>query len=507
MTVEFPIDGPLLTAGILLLVGVLVVGMSDRLRVPTSLFSLGIGMLVGSDVLGLVNVDDAALVREISIVAVIIILFEGGLTTKPSALREAGLPGFLLSNLGVMITAAITAVGIHYLLGMTWETSLILGAVVASTDAAVVFDLLRRAPLPKRLGSVLEVESGANDPFAILLTVGLVEFFTRGSVTTAEVVFFGASQLFGGLLAGGVVGWVGSRLLRLPLRSQALYPMLATGVAALAYGAATLVSGSGFLAVYVAGLLVGALVPRERRVIRSFYSSLATGTDLALFLILGLLVFPAQLPGVFLPGLGVAAILIFVARPAAVLVSLLPFSFNWRELTLLSWAGLRGAVPIILATIPATAGVPAGGAIFNVVFFVVVVSTLLQGTTVAPLARRLGLAVDRPPWQSIAEALPLEGVEVDLVEVNVTDDLAIVGKRLRDVPPGPAMLVTTVVRGTRAILPRADTVFHTGDLIVLAVDRDAGGVSDVTAWARGELHTADVQPIQPELTLDEDQPA
>ena len=221
-------------------------------------------MVVGSDVLGWVNVDDAALVRDISIVAVVVILFEGGLTTKPSALREAGLPGFLLSNLGVVITAAITGLGVHYGVGLDWETSLIVGAVVSSTDAAVVFDLLRRAPLPKRLGAILEVESGANDPFAILLTIGLVEFFTGGAVTPAEVVVFGAAQLFGGLLAGGLVGWMGSLLLRLPLRSQALYPLLATGVAALAYGAATWICGSGFLAVYVTGLGQGAGA-RERR--------------------------------------------------------------------------------------------------------------------------------------------------------------------------------------------------------------------------------------------------
>ena len=308
-------------------------------------------------------------------------------------------------------------------------------------------------------------------------------------------------------MAGGLVGWMGSLLLRLPLRSQALYPLLATGVAALAYGAATWIGGSGFLAVYVTGLLVGALVPRERRVIRSFYSSLAVGTDLVLFLILGLLVSPAELPRVAVPGLVVAAILVLVARPTAVVVSLLPFRLDWREQALLSWAGLRGAVPIILATIPATAGVPAGRAIFDIVFFVVVVSTLLLGTTVAPLARRLGLAVDRPAWQSIAEALPLEGVEVDLVEVHVTDDLAIVGRRLADVPTGPAMLVTTVVRGQRAILPSADTVFEAGDLVVMAVDRERGGVGDVTAWARGEQRPSNVQPLQPEVVFDEDQPA
>lgn len=475
-----------MTVAALMVAGALLVGVSNRLAVPASLISLAVGMLVGSDMLGWVNVDDAALVRDLSIVALIIILFEGGLTTKPSAIREAGIPGFILSSVGVVLTAGVTAVVSQLVFRPGWETAMLIGAVVASTDAAVVFDLLRRAPLPRRLASILEVESGANDPFAFLLTIGVVEALL-GPISAGSVVSFAALQLFGGVAVGGVVGWAGVILLRTRLRSQALYPILATGVAGLAYAVAASLSASGFLAVFVAGLLVGARVPRQRQVIRSFYASLATGTDIALFLMLGLLVFPSDLPAVALPGLGITAILILLARPLSVFLSLALVSLSWKEKTLLSWAGLRGAVPIVLATIPATSGIPAGETIFNLVFFVVVVSTLLQGTTVVPLARRLGLTVDRPAWQSIAEAVPLEGVDVDLVEINVTPDLPLVGQELRQMPPRPSMLVTAIIRGGRALLPRADTVFEAGDLVMMAVDRNRAEVKDVTAWARGEM--------------------
>lgn len=489
MTAGLPIDGPILVGAALLVVGALVVGMSDRLRLPASILSLAIGMVVGSDVLGLIYVDDAALVRDLSVIALVVILFEGGLTTKPSALREAGLPGFVLSNLGVLITAGVTAVGAQLILQIGWQTALLMGAVVASTDAAVVFDLVRRAPMPRRLASIVEVESGANDPFAIVLTIGLIVAWQE-TTTAADWVVFGLTQLLGGAVVGGVIGLVGVGILRLRLRSQGLYPLLATGVAGLAYATAAAVGASGFLSVYIAGLVVGALVTRQRQVIRSFHLSLANAADLILFLLLGLLVFPAQLPAVAIPALAVTAVLLLVARPLAVAVSLLPFRFSWREQVLISWAGLRGAVPIVLATFPATAGVPGGNAIFNVVFFVVVTSTLVQGTTVVPLIRALGLEASRPAWQSVAEALPLDDPEIDLVEVHVTKDLPLVGARLADVPLGPGMLVTAVVRGDRVLVPTGETLFYSGDLVLLSIDRDRADVHDATRWARGEREKA-----------------
>jgi cell volume regulation protein A len=482
-----PVDGAILVAAGLMVIGVLFVGTSERLRVPAALISLAIGMAFGSDVLGVVDLDDMALVRDLSVVALMVILFEGGLTTKPSVLRESGVPGFVLANVGVVVTAGVTAAGIQLLFRPGWETALIIGAVVASTDAAVVFDLVRRTPIPKRLAGILEVESGVNDPFAILLTIGLIEM-TRTQPSAADWLILGALQLVGGLVIGLLGGWIGTRLLRTRLRSSGLYPLLALGMAGLTFAAASTLSSSGFLAVYVCGLMIGALAPRHRRSIRGFHSSLANGADIALFLLLGLLVFPSELPAVAGRGLAVIAILL-VARPIAVALAMVPFGVTWRELVLLSWAGLRGAVPIVLATFPATAGVPAGETIFNIVFFVVVASALLQGTTVTAVARRLGLAVDVPAWRSIAEAIPLEDVDVDLIEIELTEDLPLVGTRLGDNPPPPGMLVTTVIREHRAMIANADTIFAAGDVLMLAVDSEVERITEVTAWARGEARS------------------
>jgi len=491
MTLDhLPVESVLLVAAGLMVIGVLIVGASDRLRVPAALLSLGIGILFGSDVLGLVEVSDMAMVRDISVIALMIILFEGGLTTKPSVLRESGVPGFVLANVGVLVTAGVVATGWQLLFDTGWETALIIGAVVASTDAAVVFDVVRRTPIPKRLAGILEIESGVNDPFAILLTIGLIEV-TRSSPDIEDWLVFGARQLFGGIAVGLLGGWIGSRLLRLRLRSSGLYPLLALAMAGLTFAVASYVGSSGFLAVYICGLMIGALAPRHRRVVRSFHASLANGADIALFLLLGLLVFPAELPGVAIPALAVTAILLLVGRPLSVVLAMLPFRLSWKEMTFLSWAGLRGALPIVLATFPATAGVAAGETIFNLVFFVVVVSALLQGTTIGPLAKRLGLVVDRPAWQSIAEAVELEDVDVDLIEIEVTDDLALVGTRLSENPPPEGMLITTMIRDHKAAIPTPDTVFASGDFLMLAVNSGHDRVREVTAWARGETRVPD----------------
>lgn len=486
MTAGLPVDSVILLGAVLLVVGVLVVGVSERLRLPASLLSLGIGMVFGSDVLGVVYVDDFEMVRNLSVVALVVILFEGGLTTKPSALREAGPAGFALSSLGVLITAGVTGLGVELVFGLGWSTSMLVGAVVGSTDAAVVFDLVRRAPLPRRLASILEVESGANDPFAIVLTIGILTTFTTGTTGVGDWLWFGTRQLVGGILVGVLVGYFSRYVLRLRLRSEALYPLVAAGLAGVSYGAAAAISASGFLAVYITGLFIGATVPKRRRSIRSFHASLANGADIGLFLLLGFLVFPSQLPGVAVQALVVTAILILVARPLAVLISMIPFGLSWQEKAVLSWAGLRGAIPIVLATFPATAGVPDGQLIFNVVFFVVLTSTLLQGTTTVPLVRRLGLETAAPAWRSIAEALPLDVPEIDLAELVVTDDLAISNCSLREHPPLEGILVIAILRGGEAVMPSGSTVIRPGDVLVLSLDQKAVQLTDVTSWARGE---------------------
>lgn len=480
------VDEVVFAAGFLLVVGVMVVNLSERLRLPAALLSLGVGMIFGSDGLALVDTGNYDLVRNLSVVALVVILFEGGLTTKPSAIRESGWPGLALATVGVLITSSITAIGVHLFFDVGWDLAFLFGAVVASTDAAVVFDLVRKAPLPRRVASLLEVESGANDPVAIVLTLGLLTSFDDPTFGGVDWLLTGGWQLIGGLLVGLAIGWLGRFVLAMRMRTEALYPIVALGLAGISYGLAAVVGASGFLAVYVTGLLVGSTVPRHRRSILGFHASLANGADIGLFLLLGLLVYPSDLPAVAGPALAVTGVLVLVARPVAVLFSTTPFRIPWREQVVLSWAGLRGAVPIVLATFPATAGIAEGQTIFNVVFFVVLISTLVQGTTTPMVVRKLGLEAEHPPWQSVAEALPIDEPGIDLAEIVVTEDLAIGGRTLRDYPPAPGALVIAVFRDGQAILPTGSTQILAGDVLVLSLDVAKVGLTDVTAWARGE---------------------
>jgi potassium/hydrogen antiporter len=492
MQTPVDVDPLVLLAAALLAAGVLVAWVTRWVRVPGSLLFLGLGMLIADDGLGLVRFDDPSLARNLGVIALIVIIFEGGLTTKPGDLRRAAIPGIALSTAGVVITAAVTGVVVHLVLGVEPITAGILGAVVASTDAAAVFDVLRKAPLPPRLSAVLRIESGANDPVAIALTIGLLELWA-GTATGGQVALFAVAQLVGGLVIGAAVGYGGALLLRhLALGTDTLYPVLALATGGLAYGVAAVLGTSGFLATFVAGTIVGALVPRRRRGIQGFHAGLASVADIGLFLVLGLLVFPSRLPGVFLPALAVVGALMLLARPIAVALTVLPSrSIGKRDAVVLGWTGLRGAVPIVLATFPFAVGHPAAQEIFDVVFFVVLVSILVQGSTVAPLVRRLGLAGSRPGWAPVAEALPLEEVDVDLVEVIVSADLAIADQMLQDVPPAPGMLVVAIVRDDHAVVPGGSTRLLPGDLVLLAIEPQEEGAQLATAWARGELPPPD----------------
>ena len=479
------VAGPgVLAAAALLVCGVLCAGFADRLRVPGLLLFLGIGMLTGG--MGWIELGDPQVAQNVGVVALMVILFTGGLTTKPTDLRRAAVPGLLLATVGVLITAAVVGVAVWSLLPVDVVTAALIGAVVASTDAAAVFAVVRKAPLPRRLMSLLEVESGTNDPIAIMLTIGVLEAW-RAQASALDLVALGGLQLGGGIAIGLAGGWLGSALLRrMELSSTSLFPILALGLAGLCYGLAAELGASGFLAVYIAGLLVGVRVPRHRRIIRAFHEGLSNAAEIGLFLVLGLLVFPDQLPPVALPGLAVTAILILLARPLAVVVCLSYQRFSWREQGLVAWAGLRGAIPIVLATFPLTAGYPEGAAIFNIVFFVVLVSTAVQGSTVGLIARLLGLREGAQVWHPVAEALPLDGMEADLIEVDITDDLHVAGRLLRDVPLPPGALLTTLVRGARALVPTGQTRLQPGDQAIVAMSRRATGTEEIVAWARGE---------------------
>jgi cell volume regulation protein A len=477
------VDRTLLLGAALLTAGVLAAAVGDRLRVPGSLIFLGLGMVIGDDGLDWVSLSDPVLVQSLGVTALVVILFEGGLTTDVGQLRRGAAPGVLLATVGVALTAGVTALGIIWLLDLPARTAWLIGAIVASTDAAAVFDLLRRAPLSERLAAVLKVESGANDPVAVLLTVGLLQAWGSPTSTTAWVAF-GALQLAGGAAVGGALGWSGAQLLRrVRLGAPGLYPVLALGLAGLSYGLAVAVGASGFLATYVAGIVLAAEAPRHRTSVRAFHTALAGGVEVGLFLLLGLQVFPAELPRIAGTALAVAAILIVVARPLASAVSLLPLGYTPREITAVSWLGMRGAAPIVLATFAASAGIAGARTIFDLVFFVVVVSAVVQGTTAGRVIRALDLATPDATGDVIAAALPLAGSDIDVLELRLLAGSPLLGHELRTLATPADVLIVAVIRGEDVLLPRGTTRLCADDLLVVTTSDPEHGVSTVTQWA------------------------
>lgn len=393
MSVGFRVDVGVLLGGVLLAVGVVASGLAARYRVPSLLLFLGLGMLVADEGLALVRFDDVALAQDIAVVALLAILFEGGLTTDTSTLRRSAAPAIALSTVGVVVTAGIVGVAAWWLLDLPATTAFLLGSVVASTDAAAVFAAVRGTALPGRVRDLLTLESGMNDPVAVMSTIGMVEVW-RADTSALDWTSFISVQLLGGIAIGLVVGaaarWAIQRFASVLASSAGVFTL---GVAGISYGLAALAGASGFLAVYLTGVVL-ASAPRPVDGLLSFYEGLASTAQAVLFLLLGLLVFPSELVGDFGAAALVTAVLVLVARPAAVHGVLTPFGIPQRESVLVSWSGLRGAVPVVLATIPLTAGHPDGSLVFDVAFVVVVISVALQAPLVTPLARRLGLGAD-----------------------------------------------------------------------------------------------------------------
>ena len=466
---HLPVDGAILAGGALLLLGVLGTASAGRLRMPAVLIVLGIGMLIGDDGLDFVSFADVDLAQSLAVIALVAILFEGGLATTSTRLRQVALPAALLASVGVGITAGLIALAAAPLLGVEASTALLCGAIIASTDAAAVFSVLRGTAVGARVRSLLEAESGFNDPIAVLLVVGILEA-VAGDVGPGDWLLFGVQQLLGGAAVGVAVGWAGAWLLRnLVLPSSALAPVIGLATAAVAYGAATAVYASGFLATYLAGVVVSTRAPRWRRPLRRFNETSATTAEIALFLLLGLLVFPSRLDEVLWPALALTALLVLVARPLAVLVVLLPFRFAPGELAVVSWAGLRGAVPMVFATFPLTEGHADGELLFDVAFVVVLVATAVQGSTVGALARRVAPA--EAPETGLAEVVPVDVAGVDVVEL-VLGTSAVTGRRLADVPLPQGIRIGVVDRGGEALVPTGTTVLEAGDrLVVMAVGR------------------------------------
>lgn len=394
--------------GALLIISILSSKLSDRFGVPVLLLFLLIGMLAGSEGIGGIAFDSPEQAQSIGTAALCIILFAGGLDTRWTSVKSVLAPGLMLSTLGVFITMLTLGVFAKFVLGgytsfylgtegLSWTEAFLIAAIVSSTDAAAVFSVYRTSPVQpkKKLRSLLEFESGSNDPMAILLTLTLLGIISNGDHVSAGLAGILALQLSVGGVVGGLIGWGGASILnRLQLSTAGLYPTLALGLGLLSFGAAEWFAGNGFLSVYIAGLMIGNKVDKGRAEIMSFHDGLSWLMQIIIFVMLGLLVFPSQLIEVAGVSVVLALFLMLVGRPLAVFLCYLPFRPKRQELLYVSWVGMRGSVPIVLATFPATYGLAGASQIFHLVFFFVLVSVLVQGLTLVPAARYFNVTED-----------------------------------------------------------------------------------------------------------------
>jgi cell volume regulation protein A len=489
-------DGELiLVAGALLAGGIAASLVAARVRMPGLLLFLGLGMLIGSDGAGWIDfgrsVEDFELARTIGVVALALILFEGGLTAGLDAIRPVLRPALGLALVGTFITAAITGLAAVWLFDLSTLEGLLLGAIISSTDGAAIFSVLRGSTLRRRLAHTLEGEAGFNDPVAILLVVGFIEWITEPGYGAGDMVGLFVMELGIGVLVGATVGWLSVRALRTTrLDTPGLYPVATLASAGLAFGAAAELHGSGFLAVYLTGLALGSANIPAKRTVTVFHEGLGWVAQITMFLTLGLLVFPSRLDEVAVEGTALALVLLFFARPVATLIGTALDPFSMRERIVLGWAGLRGAVPVVLATFPVIDGVKDSVVLLNIVFFAVVISTLLQGTTFEPLAKRLGVTTNEPALpRPLAEAGTIRRLGAEVLEYTVGPEDAVAGHRVRQLGLPRDALLTVIVRGDEAVLPRGSTRVEIGDSLHVVVRSEVARRMDglLERWRSGPL--------------------
>lgn len=458
----------LVVGAALLMVSVLASSAASRFGVPALLLFLALGMLAGSEGVGGIEFDDPVLTVWVGSVALALILFSGGLQTDLASMgRPLIASGMALATVGVITTGAVVGVAAVLLLNLSWLEGMLLGAVVSSTDAAAVFSVLRSRgiAISSRLRLLIEFESASNDPSAVFLTVALIEAIQGSMMEPAFVPLVFVYRLIGGVLIGYVAGWLMVRLLnRVNLGQDGLYPVLTLALAGLTFGLGELAQTSGFMAVYVAGLVLSNKVFAHKRSLIRFHDGVGWLMQVSMFLVLGLLVFPSQLAGQLTAAVLVAGVLALVARPAAVFVSLVGSGLTAREKLLVSWVGLRGAAPIILATFPMVAGLSASGTIFNIVFITVIVSVAVQAPTIGIVARLLGLTLPGPVGEPRAIEIDVpSGKDVSIQRLPLAEGCAADGRKLLDIGGPDRPIVLMAQRDGRAFIPAGNTKLRSGD--------------------------------------------
>lgn len=476
----------LLVGSVLLFASVTASKASYKFGLPALLLFLGVGMLFGVDGFG-IQFNDPAGAQFIGVLALSIILFSGGMDTKLSEIKPVMGRGIMLSTVGVLLTAGIVGGFIYFLsnfvvsfVTFTLTESFLIGAVISSTDSASVFSILKakRLALKNRLGPLLELESGSNDPMAYMLTIIILQAIEVGNFSLSTAVVQFAVQMSVGAVMGWLLGRLGLLILRrLNIDNRSLYSVMMLSFAFFTFSFTDLVQGNGYLAVYIAGVTIGHGKFANRKAITTFFDGFAWLFQIVMFLTLGLLVNPHELWDVALMGLVVALFLMFVARPAAVFTSLAPFGskISNRSKFYVSWVGLRGAVPIIFATYPLIAGIPNANHIFNIVFFITILSLGIQGTTVGSVAFRLGLGKNEDKRHFDID-LP-DNIKAKLIEVEVDEHMLVSGDMLKELGLPPSSRCVMIRRGDQYFVPRGSTKLIVGDkLLIISDDTPFEGV-------------------------------
>ncbi|MCU8041122.1 potassium/proton antiporter [Shewanella oncorhynchi] len=479
----FVIDQIILLASILIILGILSSKLSARLGLPVLVLFLMVGMLAGEDGPGGIVFDNAQIAHALGSLALAIILFDGGLQTPIASIKQVWKPASVLATFGVLITAIITGVAAAYILDVSLLYGLLIGAIVGSTDAAAVFSLLRNAGIHinPRLKSTLEIESATNDPMAIFLTVGLLEVMVKGLEPGTGLLMLFIQQMGVGSAVGLTIGWLSVRIInRIHLTTSGLYPVMVAALGLLAFGIAANLGGSGFLAIFIAGVVIGNSRFVFQRSTFLFHDGLAWLGQIIMFVFLGLLINPSSLLGIWKEGLIIAVVLTLVARPLSVLPVLKLFGFNIQEMTLVSWVGLRGSVPIILAIYPLIYGLPGANLIFSVVFFVVLISATIQGSTLPWVARTLGLT-ESPPSTPAAtlEITALGNVDADIVEYQLGENSRVSDRRLSQIALPDGTVVAMITRGNSVIPPRGSTFLYAGDHLFIVMKPEVRDFVDI----------------------------
>ncbi len=469
------IESLLLIGSLLILLSIGIAKLFDNLGVPTLIIFIGIGMLAGSEGPGGIYFDDPVLSQSIGIIALIFILFSGGLETKWSTVKKVVAPAAWLATVGVFLTAITLGFFIAYIFDLSLLTGLLIASIISSTDAAAVFSILRskNVSLKGDIQPLLELESGSNDPMAVFLTVGIIQLILIPEKNIFDIVLLFFFQM--GI--GAVIGFFSGKLIVyvlniLKFSYEGIYPVFMLAFIVMTFSIAAYLNGSGFLAVYIVGIMTGnSLFVQKRGTIR-FFDGLAWLSQIAMFVTLGLLVFPSQLKTVIGTGLLIAAFLIFIARPLSVFAVLTFFKFNWREKVFISWVGLRGAVPIVLATFPLISGIQQADIIFNIVFFIVLTSAILQGWLLPPMAKLLNLnapLIKKPQYP--IEFNAMDGTDTELVDFIIPYNSKAVGRTLVQIGFPDDSRVVLIWRNEKSIVPSGGTLLEPGDALLILVNK------------------------------------